>query len=148
VDSLTCASSEEKGRDVALNAKTDRCWVCGHGNPAGLKVTFEPMGGNGSRAVYVAREEHGGWPGVLHGGVVLALMDEALGWSLYFHGSGGVTARLEARFRQQIPIGSNLIIRAWTLDRRGRLVKARAEVRMTADDGPLLVEADASMFLA
>jgi acyl-coenzyme A thioesterase PaaI-like protein len=133
---------------VALTAKTDRCWVCGPGNPSGLQVAFEPMGDNGSRAVYVAREEHGGWPGVLHGGVVLALMDEALGWSLYFHGEGGVTARFEARFRQQIPIGSPLIIRAWTVGRRGRLVKAKADVRMTGDDGPLLVEAEASMFLA
>lgn len=92
-------------RDVALDTKTDRCWVCGPGNPAGLKVTFEPVGDNGSRARYVARDEHGGWPGVLHGGVLLALMDEAPGWSLYFHGPGGMTARFDARFRRQTPIG-------------------------------------------
>jgi acyl-coenzyme A thioesterase PaaI-like protein len=125
---------------MALDTKTDRCWVCGPGNPSGLQVPFEP--------VDVAREEHGGWPGVLHGGVALALMDEALGWSLYFHGAGGMTARFEARFRQQIPIGSTLVIRAWTIDRRARLVKARAEIRLDTDQGPLLVEADASMFLA
>ena len=130
-----------------MNAKTDQCWVCGPANPSGLQVRFEPFGGNGSRARYVARAEHGGWPGVLHGGLLLALMDEALGWSLYFHGAGGVTARFDARFRQQIPIGSTLIIRAWTLERRGRLVKARAEVRAETDDGALLVEATASMFV-
>src|SRR5258708_31996380 len=133
---------------MQLQTKTMECWVCGPQNRAGLNVRFEPFGQNGSEARYTARAEHGGWPGVLHGGVVLALMDEALGWSLYFHGSGGVTARFEARFRQQIPIGSNLIIRAWTLDPRGRLVKATAEGRMNADAGPLLLEADASMFLA
>jgi acyl-coenzyme A thioesterase PaaI-like protein len=133
---------------MTLDAKTDRCWVCGPGNPSGLQVPFQPVGDNGSRAVYVARDEHGGWPGVLHGGVALALMDEALGWSLYFHGAGGMTARFEARFRQQIAIGSTLIVRAWTLERRARLVKARAEIRLDTDQGPLLVEADASMFLA
>src|SRR5258708_25255585 len=133
---------------MQLQTKTMECWVCGPENREGRNVQFEPFGQNGSEARYTARAEHGGWPGVLHGGVLLALMDEALGWSLYFHGSGGLTARFDARFRQPVPIGSNLIIRAWTLDRRGRLVKARAEVRMTADDGPLLVEADASMFLA
>jgi acyl-coenzyme A thioesterase PaaI-like protein len=132
---------------MPFETKTDRCWVCGQGNPAGLKVRFEPVGNNGSRAQYVARDEHGGWPGVLHGGVLLALMDEALGWSLYFHGPGGLTARFDARFRRQTPIGSTLIVRAWTKERRGRLVKARAEVRMETDDGPLLAEADASMFL-
>jgi acyl-coenzyme A thioesterase PaaI-like protein len=133
---------------VPLETKTDRCWVCGAENPAGLKVAFEPVGDNGSRARYVAIDEHGGWPGVLHGGVLLALMDEALGWSLYFHGPGGFTARFDARFRRQTPIGSSVIVRAWTIGRRGRLVKARAEVRMDTDDGPLIAEADASMFLA
>ncbi len=132
---------------MQLQTKTMECWVCGPQNRAGLNVRFEPFGQNGSEARYTARAEHGGWPGVLHGGVLLALMDEALGWSLYFHGSGGLTARFDARFRQPVPIGSNLIIRAWTLERRGRLVKARAEVRMNTGDGPVLAEANASMFL-
>jgi acyl-coenzyme A thioesterase PaaI-like protein len=133
---------------MALSTKTDRCWVCGPGNASGLQVSFAPHGDNGSRAEYVAREEHGGWPGVLHGGLLLALMDEALGWSLYFHGSGGLTARFDARFRQPVPIGSSLVVRAWTMERRGRLVKARAEVRMNTDEGRLVAEADASMFVA
>ena len=133
---------------MPLDTKTDQCWVCGPGNTSGLKVAFVPHGDNGSRAEYVARAEHGGWPGVLHGGLLLALMDEALGWSLYFHGSGGLTARFDARFRQPVPIGSNLVVRAWTLERRGRLVKARAEVRMDSDHGALVAEADASMFVA
>jgi acyl-coenzyme A thioesterase PaaI-like protein len=132
---------------VRLDTKTDRCWVCGPGNPSGLHVTFEPDGDRGSRAVYVARDEHRGWPGVLHGGLLLALMDEALGWSLYFHGAGGLTARFDARFRQPAVIGSTLIIRAWTLERRGRLVKAHAEVRLDTDHGAVVAEADASMFV-
>jgi acyl-coenzyme A thioesterase PaaI-like protein len=132
---------------VGLDTKTDQCWVCGPGNAAGLQVTFAPHGDNGSRAEYIARAEHGGWPGVLHGGLLLALMDEALGWSLYFHGSGGLTARFDARFRQPVPVGSALVIRAWTMERRGRLVKARAEVRMNTDEGSLVAEADASMFV-
>lgn len=132
---------------MPLDTKTDQCWVCGPGNAAGLKVAFAPHGDNGSRAEYIARAEHGGWPGVLHGGLLLALMDEALGWSLYFHGSGGLTARFDARFRQPVPVGSALVIRAWTMERRGRLVKARAEVRMNTDEGSLVAEADASMFV-
>jgi acyl-CoA thioesterase FadM len=79
--------------------------------------------------------------------VLLALMDEALGWSLYFHGPGGVTARFDARFRRQTPIGATVVVRAWTLERRGRLVKAHAEVRLDSDEGPVLAEAKASMFV-
>jgi len=84
---------------------------------------------------------------VLHGGVLLALMDEALGWSLYFHGPGGLTARLDTRFRQPTPIGATVVVRAWTVERRGRLVKAHADARLDSDEGPILAEADASMII-
>ena len=57
---------------------------------------------------------------MLHGGLLLALMDEALGWSLYFHGAGGLTARFDARFRQQSR-SALAGIRAWTMGRRARL---------------------------
>ena len=127
--------------------KGSTCWVCGPDNKAGLGVSFEPEGTNGSRAVYVARAEHGGWPGILHGGIALTLMDEALGWSLYFHGEAGLTARFDARLRQQIRVGSRVVVRAWTLERRRQFIKARAEVRLDTDTGAILAEADATMFL-
>ncbi len=130
-----------------LKPKTRHCYVCGPENASGLQVPFEPEGDNGSRAVYTARAEHGGWPGILHGGVTFSLMDEALGWSLYFHGLSGVTARVETRFRQPIPIGTPLVIRAWTVERKRRVVTARAEIRGASEDKPLLAEADATMFL-
>ena len=127
--------------------KGDECWVCGAANSSGLGVRFEPDGINGSRAYYTARAEHRGWPGILHGAIALTLMDEAFGWSLYFHGFAGVTARFDARLRKQIPIGSNLVIRAWTTERRKKIALARAEIRQDSETGPLLAEADATMFL-
>jgi acyl-coenzyme A thioesterase PaaI-like protein len=73
------------------NART--CYVCGPENPGGLRVSFAADGPHGSRALYTARPEHEGWPGLLHGGVTFALMDEALGWAVYFQGLFGVTAK-------------------------------------------------------
>jgi acyl-coenzyme A thioesterase PaaI-like protein len=130
-----------------LLPKTKRCYVCGPENPAGLHIPFSPDGENGSRATYKVRAEHAGWPGILHGGLTFTLMDEALGWALYFHGLTGVTARAETRFRQPIPIGSNLVIRAWTIEKHRRTVTARAEVRADTDARPLLAECDATMYL-
>ncbi len=127
--------------------KGNHCWVCGPENKSGFGVRFEPEGDNGSRAYYVARPEHDGWPGILHGGVALTLMDEAFGWSLYFHGSAGLTGRFEARLRQQIPVGANLLIRAWTTEKRKKFVKARAEIRQDTESGALFAEAEAMMFL-
>ena len=132
---------------VRLLPKTNTCYVCGPENANGLHVPFVSDGTHGSRAAYTARAEHCGWPGLLHGGVALALMDEALAWACYFQGLYGVTARVQARFRQAIPVGTKLLIRAWTLERNRRLVSARAEIRLDAEDKPLVAEAEATMYL-
>lgn len=132
---------------IPLNLRTNRCYVCGLDNAEGLHITFVQDGPNGARAEYTAREEHCGWPGLLHGGLAFTLMDEALAYALYFQELYGVTARIETRFRQPIPAGAKLIIRAWTVQQRRKLVDARAEIRLDSEHGVLVAEADAKMYL-
>ena len=140
--------TNETRTDVArLRRKTRGCYVCGAENAAGLHIPFDPEGDDGSVAAYTARREHEGWGGILHGGVTFALMDEALGWALYFHGLSGVTARVETRFRQPIPVGTRLVIRGWMTGRRRRIVTARAEIRDDSPERTLFAEADATMYL-
>ena len=127
--------------------KTNLCYVCGPDNAAGLHVRFVADGEHGSLASYTARTEHDGWPGLMHGGVAFALMDEAIAWALYFQGLFGLTARVETRFRQPIRAGTELTIRAWTLGRRRRLIDARAEIRINSGQKPLVAQADATMYL-
>ena len=55
-----------------------RCFVCGHRNPYGLHLFFR-LGDNTIVADFQPREEHQGFPGVIHGGIVAAVLDEALG---------------------------------------------------------------------
>ncbi|MBI4459971.1 MAG: PaaI family thioesterase [Acidobacteria bacterium] len=139
-------SSKGEGT-IGLDLDTSNCYVCGPKNAHGLHVPFVRDGENASRGIYTARAEHCGWPGLLHGGVALALMDEALAWALYFQGLYGVTARLEIRFREAIPVGAKLVIRAWTLQQRRRIVNARAEIRRESSRDVLVAEADATMYL-
>jgi acyl-coenzyme A thioesterase PaaI-like protein len=112
---------------IRLRPKNVRtCYVCGPDNACGLQVAFLADGAHGSRALYTARPEHEGWPGLLHGGVTFSLMDEALGWAVHFQGLHGVTARIDTRFRRPIPIGMPVVIKAWTIDQRRRIATARA----------------------
>ena len=132
---------------LKLNLETKHCYICGPDNASGMHVQFFPDGPRGTRAEYTARAEHCGWPGVLHGGVTFALMDEAFAYALYMQGLYGVTAKVETRFRQPVRVGEKLLIRAWTTDQRRRLVDARAEVHLAYATGPLVAEADATMYL-
>ncbi len=126
---------------------TDPCYVCGQANQAGLRIRFVRVGDQGSRASYTARVEHDGWPGVLHGGITFALMDEALAWASFFQGLRTVTARVQTKFKQPILTGTSLTIRGWTIDCRHRLITVRAEVRIDDESAALVADMDATRFL-
>lgn len=132
---------------LRLSRNTQNCYVCGPQNSSGLRVAFTHEGEKGARGEYVALREHCGWPGILHGGISFALMDEGLAYALYFQGLYGVTAKAESRFREPIREGTHVVIRAWVIEQKRRLVTARAELRHDTDDGQLLAETEATMFL-
>ena len=54
------------------------CFGCGSDNPHGLALEFT-HDADGVRAEFVTREEHQGFRGMLHGGIVTAALDEAMG---------------------------------------------------------------------
>src|SRR5258708_21579695 len=97
---------------IPLRPKNVRtCYVCGPDNARGLQVAFLADGAHGSRALYTARPEHAGLPGLLHGGVTFSLMDEALGWAVHFQGLYGGTPRIDSPFRRSIPIRMQVLVK-------------------------------------
>ena len=116
------------------------CFVCGSENKSGLHVTFDRDGDAGCRAEFTALDEHVGWPGLMHGGLLFTLMDEAAAWAVRYAGLHGVTGRAEVRFRRPVTVGVRLAITGRVVDRARRAVRVRAEIRR-ADD-PLEVMAD------
>jgi acyl-coenzyme A thioesterase PaaI-like protein len=133
--------------DLTLGAKDTNCYVCGCENPVGLHVAFEPDEGNGSRATYTVQPGHVGWPGVLHGGLLFALMDESLGWALLYKGLRGVTARTETRFRTPVSVGEHLVITGSIVECVRNLARARAEVRKSNGTNEKVAELTATMVL-
>ncbi len=123
------------------------CYVCGSDNPNGLHVDFRQDGPDGCRADYTARAEHCGWPGIVHGGLLFTLMDEALAWALVYAGLRGVTARGDVRFCAPAAVGREMIVTAQLGQRRRALVRARAEIRSADADRELIAELEASMYL-
>jgi acyl-coenzyme A thioesterase PaaI-like protein len=123
------------------------CFVCGSENPQGLHIDFHADGPDGCRAQYTARPEHTGWPGIVHGGLLFTLMDEALAWALAYSGLRGVTARGDVRFCSPARVGTPLVITARLVARRRDLVRARAEIRTANGNQDLIAELEASMYL-
>jgi len=133
---------------MELSEKDVTCYVCGSENDVGLHVPFVAHGQSGSLARYTVQPQHTGWKGLLHGGLAFTLMDEALGWALYYQGLRGLTAKAEARFRAPMPVGTPLLITAFIVERARRIVRANAQVRRDGGAGEVLAELKATLYLA
>lgn len=129
---------------MELNDTTDyqRCFVCGQRNPFGLHLVFRQEE-QSIVADFQPREEHQGFPGVIHGGIVAAVLDEALGRTslLGEHPEWTMTGRLEVRYRRYVPYGPLLRVRATLENARRRMLQARGILTLAEDEGTVLAEA-------
>lgn len=118
------------------------CHACGRQNPHGLQLRFRRDGAQGVVTSYLPKAEDQGFPGVLHGGILATLMDEAMAWSMYAaERVMGVTAKMEMKYRRQVPLDGALTVRGGITRIRGR----RIEIGSSIEDasGGRLVEATA-----
>ncbi|MBV8828694.1 MAG: hypothetical protein JO108_05650, partial [Acidobacteriaceae bacterium] len=56
-----------------------------------------------------------------------------------------VTAHVETKFRKPIPMGANVVVKAWVVKQRRRLCDVHAEIRMEDAENTLLAETDGTM---
>src|SRR5947199_2276879 len=119
-----------------------RCFVCGHRNPYGLHLFFR-LDQNTIVADFQPREEHQGFPGVIHGGIVAAVLDEALGRTslLGDNQEWTMTGRLEVRYRRYVPFGPLLRVRATLDSERRSALQASGVLTLADDESALLAEA-------
>ncbi len=119
------------------------CFVCGRENPYGLKLKFYEIAPGEVEVEYTVPEQYQGYPGVVHGGVVAAMLDEVTG---RVHMGGDpprfmFTARLDVRYRKNVPVGQPLRIIGHAGKSRERTAIAIGQI--FGPDGDLLAEAEA-----
>ncbi len=116
------------------------CFVCGMQNPIGLRAFFYQDEQGRVVAHFTGKEEHQGYPGVMHGGIVTALLDEVIGRVAIAHDLWTVTAKLEVRFRRPVPLGQPLTLVGEMTRLRSRTLEGRGEIQL--EDGTIAVEAE------
>jgi acyl-coenzyme A thioesterase PaaI-like protein len=127
-----------------VQPQSQYCFVCGVANPAGLHLRFIETA-PGEVTAHVTLPAHfQGYPGITHGGIIAAMLDEVAGRS--HMGSGEqprfmFTASLKVRYRRNVPTEKPLHLVGTAGARKGRMAEATSAIY--GPDGDLLADAEA-----
>jgi len=101
------------------------CVVCGARNPQGLRLRFE-QGPDGATASWIPTGQWESFQGTIHGGIVGAVLDEAMSKAIIARNWEAFTAELRIRFRSRVAPGEVLRVRGWVVEKRKRHIRAEA----------------------
>ncbi|MEO6912665.1 MAG: PaaI family thioesterase [Candidatus Baltobacteraceae bacterium] len=119
------------------------CFACGADNPIGMHLKFERTGEGSVRSRVELGSQFQGWQGIAHGGIAMALLDEAMAHAAAAAGHRGVTASMQLRFRRPVPLGHAVLVEGRVNWIRRNVLGLSARVSDPAD-GSLLLEAEGS----
>ncbi len=125
-----------------LQPNSKMCFLCGLENPVGLRLRIYEVEPGVVESTYTAPEHFQGYPGVLHGGIIATIIDEISGRALM----GLIdstrfmfTAKLEVKYRKNVPIGKPLKLVGKALQDKGYSAESWAGI-YDAENGELLAE--------
>ncbi len=101
------------------------CFVCGPENGEGLQARFQCSEGKATGR-YQPRDTHRGYAGIAHGGILAALLDEAMVYAAATLGYWVATAELTIRYQKPASTEEPLLITAEVTSHRRKLVECRA----------------------
>lgn len=132
------------------------CFICGLENPVGLHLHIYETEPGVVESRYSAPEHFQGYPGVLHGGIVGALIDEISGRALMGSDPDDprfmFTAKLEVKYRKNVPVGKPLKIVGKAVKSKTRSAEAWAGIydvgtgELLAEGNTLLIDVPKKQF--
>jgi acyl-coenzyme A thioesterase PaaI-like protein len=133
--------SEPSGRDDANN-----CFACGPDNAIGLRIQFRLDSEGVCHGEFTPGDDHEGFHGVTHGGILFAALDDVMANWLFLQGMRGYTARCEIRYKRPTPTHSRVLLEGRCEKRKSRMVQLNG-IAKCAETGHVLAETDATFMI-
>jgi uncharacterized protein (TIGR00369 family) len=113
-----------------------RCFVCGRDNTAGLGIYFEIDRERRSiSAKFTPSDIYQGYEGIVHGGILSTLLDEAMAKLTVSLGIPAVTAEMTVTFKAPAAPGEELFVSGRLTHETRRLIQAEAKI----ERGPVVI---------
>ena len=119
----------------------DYCFACGKDNPIGLHLQFD-FEGDKIIAHTTLSTNYQSYAGVVHGGIVTTMLDEAMGkFIILKYNEQTMTGKLSIRYRHPTPTEKPLTISAWKESQMRNIITMKSTV--CTEDGTITAEATA-----
>jgi len=123
-----------------------RCFVCGKENAAGLQLDFcFSEDGLSAETVFVPDEKYQGWSGIVHGGMIMTVLDEAMAKAAVHRGYAVVTGEMTVKLKNPAKTGEPLRCRGTIEHVKKRILYAGASA--AREDGTVIAEATAKLVI-
>ncbi|HTZ17350.1 MAG TPA: PaaI family thioesterase [Dissulfurispiraceae bacterium] len=116
-----------------------RCFVCGNENEHGLRLSFTSENGR-TVSEFTLQKYFQGYKDIIHGGIISAILDEAMIHAAVSEKLSPVTAEITVRFKQPLSVGRPAMVIAELTNKGPRLIEARARLS-DRTSGALIAEA-------
>lgn len=127
-----CSFVDEMAEPVLFGGSNPHCVVCGTENSHGLRIQFQ-RSETGVIADWSPGEKWASFRGVIHGGIVATVLDEAMSKAIMAAGWRALTAELRVRFHNVVRPGQTFTAEAWVVEKRR--TKISAEAKLTSVGG-------------
>jgi len=121
------------------------CFLCGLENDVSLKMRwYEDHQAKKIRSTVTVPDHFNGYPGVVHGGIVSAILDETSGRAVMLESGKDalmVALKLEVTFRRPTPTNTPLTVVGWVIKQSSSRAQVAGEIRLP--DGTLTAECKA-----
>ncbi len=104
------------------------CVVCGVDNTAGLQITYITETAGKVIAQWIPSARYEGFKGLIHGGILSTVLDEAMAKAVVSLKLEALTAELTVRFRCHVKPDEPLLITGWMVSHHKKLLKLEASL--------------------
>lgn len=119
--------------DGTLFGEGQPCFGCSPDHPAGFHLRFVAEGDDVVTRM-VPEKHHQGPLGLMHGGLISTLADEAAAWAvLATTGKFGFTTHFEAKLSKGVRVGQEVEARARVTKNSSRVVKTTVEIKQNGE---------------
>ena len=130
--------------DFRDNGEEMLCFGCSPQNPIGLKVEMT-WDGQYVHGIFRPQVLHQGWPGFVHGGILMTVLDEVMANTGFLQGIHCVTATIQVKLKRPARLEDAISATAWVTRKTSRLLDTAG--KLTTADGHLIAESTATFYI-